>query len=245
MIYCKTYRALFLKGGISMGKMIRRQLGYNEEKRYEDNEIEIAFPISQNQLNGARLYTSKDEYAKTLNKNISYLEVGVAWGYSAKIFINTANAKSADLVDFYNSAHGIAVQEDRPLDDSSASHEEYIKNKFSYHPDVNLIKGDAKDIVPTLNKRYDLILLDMDTDRLLIRNLLRHCSRLTNVGGVVGLTSYVNYDSILYDHPVGVFQSVNEFLHFNSNWSVDAMVLNDLGFHDIYIKKNSEQNIRA
>ena len=220
-------------------KIIREPLGYNEEKPYESHEIEIAFPISQDQLNGAKLFTSKDEYAKTLNKNISYLEVGVAWGYSAQIFISTTSAKSADLVDFYNSAHGIAVQEDRPIENISVAHDEYIKNKFSYHPDVNVIKGDAKDIVPTLTKRYDLILLDMDTDRILIRNLLRHCSKLTNVGGVIGLTSYINYDSILYNHPVGVFQSVNEFLHFNSNWSVDAMVLNDLGFHDIYIKKNS------
>ena len=220
-------------------KIIRNPLGYNEEKTYGSDEIEIAFPISQNQLNGARLFTSKDEYAKTLNKSISYLEVGVAWGYSAQIFINTTNAKSADLVDFYNSAHGIAVQEDRPLENISVTHEQYIKDKFSYHPHINVIKGDAKDIIPTLNKKYDLILLDMDTDRLLIRSLLRHCSKLTNVGGVVGLTSYINYDSILYNHPVGVFQSVNEFLHFNSNWSVDSMVLNDLGFHDIYIKKNS------
>jgi hypothetical protein len=220
-------------------KIIRGQLGYNEEKTYGSDEIEMAFPISQNQLNNARLFTSKDEYAKTLNKNLSYLEVGVAWGYSAQIFINTTSAKSADLVDFYNSAYGIAVQEDRPLENISITHEQYIKNKFLYHPNINVIKGDAKDIIPTLDKRYDLILLDMDTDRLLIRNLLRHCSKLTNVGGVVGLTSYINYDSILYNHPVGVFQSVNEFLHFNSNWSVDAMVLNDLGFHDIYIKKNS------
>jgi hypothetical protein len=49
----------------------------------------------------------------------------------------------------------------------------------------------------------------------------------------------MNYDAIHYDMPVGIYQSVNEFLHFNKNWSVDAMVLNELGFHEIYIKRNS------
>ena len=224
---------------MARGKSIRQPLKYNEEKKYQDNEIEVAHPISQNQLNNAKLFSSKYEYAKTLNKNISYLEVGVAWGYSAQMFIDTTNAKSADLIDFYNNASGILQPGGPAPKDSSTTHEQYIKNKFAYHPNVNTLKGDVRDILPTLNNRYDLILLDMDTERFLIRNLLSICSKLTNTGGVIGLTSYINYDSILYEGHVGVYQSVNEFLHFNNNWSVDAIVLNDLGFHDIYIKRNS------
>jgi hypothetical protein len=137
------------------GKQIKDPIGYDEQTRYQYNEMEKAFSISQIQLNNAKLFNSKYEYAKTLNK------------------------------------------------------------------------------------KYDLILFDAETDRILIRNILKHCSKIVNIGGVVGFTSYMNYDAVHYDVHVGIYQSVNEFLHFNSNWSVDAIVLHELGFHEIYIKRNS------
>ena len=93
-------------------------------------------------------------------------------------------------------------------------------------------------MLPALDKKYDLILLDIGRGRLMIRKLIADASKLTNVGGVIGLTSYVNYDSVMYEGHVGILQSVNEFLYFNKNWSVDAMVLHELGLHDIYIKRN-------
>ena len=223
----------------SNGKEIVEHIGYNEEKIYGEHEIEVAIPISQDQLNNAKIFTSKYEYAKTLNKSPSYLEIGVGWGYSAQMFISETNAISADLVDFYDNATGVRHPGGEAPVDSSITHEQYIKNKFSHHPNVNTIKGDGSDVLPTLNKKYDLILLDIGRGRLMIRKLISDSSKLTNVGGVIGLTSYINYDSIMYEGHVGIFQSVNEFLHFNKNWSVDALVLHELGLHDIYIKRNS------
>jgi hypothetical protein len=220
-------------------KVIKGPLEYHEEKEYGYNEIEIARPISQNQLNNARIFTSKYEYAKTLNKNIVYLEVGVGWGNSADIFIGQTNATSADLLDWYNNAPGVLHPGGNAPEDKSITHEEHIKNKFSHYPNVNTIKGDAIDVLPILNKRYDLILLDIGRERLMTRKLISDSAKLVNVGGVIGLTSYINYDSLMYEGHVGIYQSVNEFLHFNTNWSVDALVLHNLGFHDIYIKRNS------
>jgi hypothetical protein len=222
-----------------MRKKIVQSLRYNEEVIHKDDEIEVAIPISQNQLNDAKLFSSRHEYAKTLNKNIAYLEVGVAYGYSAQMFMDTTNAKSADLLDLYNGAVGVLEPGGAPPQDNLETHEQYIKNKFSYHPNVNTIKGDALNILPTINKKYDLIYIDIMRDRLSTRKLLSYCSKLTNINGIIGLTSYMNYDGILYNEPCGVYQSVNEFLHFNINWSVDAIMLNNLGFHDIYIKKNA------
>jgi len=223
----------------STGKEIVEPIGYNEEKVYDEEKVERAIPISQNQLNGAKLFNSKYEYAKTLSKNISYLEVGVAYGESAQMFIDTTKAKSADLLDLYDNASGVRHPGGLAPKNSLMTHEEYIKDKFSYHPDIKIIKGDARDAFFTLNKKYDLILFDAMSGRLLIRNLLKHCPQIVNIGGVVGFTSYINYDAIFYDTHVGIYQSVNEFLHFNKNWSVNAIVLNDLGFHEIYIKRNS------
>jgi hypothetical protein len=223
----------------SRGKKIREPLSYDEDKVYGHNEVELSRQIPQNQLNGGRLFNSKHEYAKTLNKNILYLEVGVGYGWSAKMFIDTTSAKSADLLDLYNNAQGTREPGGSDPEDSSITHEQYIKNKFSYHPNVTTIKGDMKKVFFTLDKKYDLILFDAETDRLLIRNILKHCSKIVNIGGVVGFTSYMNYDAVHYDMHVGIYQSVNEFLYLNNNWSVDAIVLHDLGFHEIYIKRNS------
>jgi len=223
---------------MNSNKLIRVPLEHNQEKGYKYNEIETARPISQNQLNGARVFTSKYEYAKTLSKNLSYLEIGVGWGNSAQIFVNETNARSADLVDLYDNAPGVIHPGGKAPEDSSITHEQHIKNKFSYHPNVKTIKGDGRDILPTLDKKYDLILLDIGRERFMVRKLISDSSKLINIGGVIGLTSYTNYDSIMYEGHVGIYQSVNEFLHFNKNWSVDAIVLHDLGFHDIYIKRN-------
>jgi hypothetical protein len=221
------------------GKVIREPIKHNEEKLYGDHEIEVAIPISQNQLNGARLFNSKYEYAKTLKKNIAYLEIGVGYGQSAEMFIEITNAESADLLDLYDNAKGVRHAGGSGPKDTSITHEDYIKEKFAYHPNIKTIKGDAMKTIFTLDKMYDLILFDSLSKRLLTRTALGHCSKLINVGGIIGFTSYINYDAINYEMPVGIYQTVNEFLHFNKNWSVDAIVLNDLGFHEIYIKRNS------
>jgi hypothetical protein len=223
----------------SKGKEIREPIPYYKEIKYGDHEIERALPISQDKLNNAKIFNSKYEYAKTLNKNIAYLEVGVGFGNSAQMFINTTKAKSADLLDLYNNASQTREPGGNGPQDISVTHEQHIKNMFAYNPNINIIKGDMKDMFFNLDKNYDLILFDCENERLLIRNALLHCSKIVNVGGIVGFTSYMNYDAIHYDMHVGIYQSVNEFLHFNNNWSVDALVLNDLGFHEIYIKKNS------
>ena len=221
------------------GKVIRERIPYNQKRIYGDHEIEQALRIPQNQLNNAKLFSSRYDYAKTLGKGISYLELGVAWGRSAEKFINITEAKSADLVDLYNNAYATREPGGSAPKNSLVTHEQHIKDKFSYHPGVNVIQGDAIEVVPTLTNKYDLIFIDLGSERFFIRNLLRHCSRLVNVGGVIGLTSYMNYDAIHYEEHVGTYQSVNEFLYYNKNWSVDAMVLHELGFHEIYIKKNS------
>jgi hypothetical protein len=223
---------------MNSNKIIKGPLLTDEENSYDYDEIEMARPISQNQLNGARVFNSKYEYAKTLSKNLAYLEIGVGWGNSAQMFINETNAISADLVDLYDNATGVIHPGGKAPEDSSITHEQHIKNKFSDYPGVNTIKGDGRHVLTTLNKKYDLILLDIGRERLMTRKLIADSSKLINIGGIIGLTSYMNYDSILYEGHVGIYQSVNEFLYLNKNWSVDAIVLHDLGFHEIYIKRN-------
>lgn len=222
--------------------LLKEPLKYDDETRYENYEqyeMEKAIPISPHQLENTKLFSSRYDYAKTLKKNISYLEIGVAWGHSAKMFIDMTNATTADLVDFYQNAKGIVQAVGNNTENNDYDHEQYIRNKFSYHPNINTIKGDARDILPTLDKKYDFIFLDMEGERLLIRKFLQNCSKIINDGGTIGITSYTNH-TFLYEEKIGVYQSVNEFLHINQDWYVDAIVLEPLAFHDIYIKKSTK-----
>lgn len=55
--------------------------------------------------------------------------------------------------------------------------------KLGVEDKINLIEGDAKDILPTLNEQYDLIFMDAGKGQYI--NILPHCYRLLKVGGIL------------------------------------------------------------
>jgi hypothetical protein len=234
---------------IQVAKKPVRGLGLNETRTFAEDEIEDSEKISQVQLNNTRVYSSREEYAKSVPEGIRYLEFGVAWGYSAELFINTAKASHALLVDLYNQdlkcwswrKFGSCQCEGfkHELLYTPENHQQYIIDKFSYHPNIATMKGDAVNVARQLNGKYDLIYIDITNDRIQTRELLFECSRLVRVGGVVGLNDYLIYDGVIEDQPYGTFQTVNEFLQHNKNWEVEAIALHNLGFYDIYIKRVS------
>ena len=77
-------------------------LGLTEHRVFANGQIEDSEKISQEQLTNAKIFHSREEYAKNFKKGIRYLEVGVAWGYSAQMFIDSTEAISADLVDWFD-----------------------------------------------------------------------------------------------------------------------------------------------
>lgn len=231
-----------------MPKKPVRMLEENEMRNFADDEIEDSPKISQEQLKNARLFSSREEYAKSLPKGIKYLEVGVAWGYSAEMFISASEASESDLMDLYNQdlkcwswrKFGSCQCEGmkHELLYTPETHEQYIKDKFSKYGS-NTIKGDCLDILPSIEKRYDFIYIDISNHRPIIRRTLKLASRLVDIGGIIGLNDYLIYDGIIEDMPYGTFQTVNEFLDKNKNWEVDGLALHNLGFYDIYIKRVS------
>ncbi len=214
-----------------------------------NDEVEHSPKINQNQLNNAKLYSCREEYAKSLPKGIRYLEVGVAWGYSAELFAGTTEASVVDLLDLYN--QDLKCWSWRKFGSCQCdgmrhellylpeTHEQYIKDKFKDYNNMRTIKGDALIILPTLNSEYDMSYIDISNDRKTTRECLEYVSKLTAIGGVVGLNDYLVYDGIIEDQLYGTFQTVNWFLYNNPNWSVDALALHNLGFYDIYIKRNN------
>lgn len=230
-----------------MPRVPKPQLKPDEVKKFLVDEIECAYDIQQTQLSGAKLFSTREEYAKSLPKNIDYLEIGVAWGYSAKMFIDATDANSADLLDGYD--QDLKCWSWRQFGSCQCdgmkhellyipeTHEDYIKDKFAYHGNVNTIKGKAQHILDSINKQYDFIYIDITNDRQVTRTVLEKSSKNVKDGGIIGLNDYLIYDGVIEDKPYGTFQTVNEFLHRNKDWTVDAIALHPLGFYDIYIKK--------
>jgi hypothetical protein len=231
-----------------MAKKIVKPLDLNEAKHFESYEIEDSYSINQEQLDGARLFSSREEYAKQLKKNIRYLEVGVAWGYSAEMVASNSDPISIDLLDWYNQdlkcwswrKFGSCQCEGmkHELLYTPETHEAYIVDKFKNYLNVQTIKGDALKLLPNIKNKYDYIYIDITNERNITRKVLSYCKDLVDVDGIIGLNDYLIYDGIIENQPYGTFQTANEFLYFNKNWSVDAIALHNLGFYDIYLRRN-------
>ena len=212
----------------------------------QNDEIDCAYPISMEQLKNAKIFTSREDYINTIPFGCRYMEVGVAWGYYSELVINQKNPKTTTLLDWYNQdlrcwswrkfGKCNCTPEHKMLY-TPETHMDYIKEKFKKFDNVELLKGNSQDILPTLNKQFDYIYLDITNDRNSIRPTLHAAANLVTTGGVIGLNDYLIYDGIIEEMPYATYQVVNEFLHMNKNWEVDAIALHVLGFYDIYIKK--------
>lgn len=214
-----------------------------------NDKIDCAYSINQNQLDSAKIYSSREEYIKTLPFGLKYMEVGVAWGYYSELVAEQKNPELIHLVDWFNQdlkcwswrkfgeckCDGIKHE----LLYTPETHEKYIIDKFSKYKNVKTFKGDSKEILKNITNKYDYVYLDITNHRKDIRPTLQLASKLINENGIIGLNDYLIYDGIIEDMPYATFQVVNEFLRYNSDWSVDAIALHVLGFYDIYIKRNS------
>ncbi len=222
------------------------QFSPNEILSLPYDQIESAHKIDQGQLNSAKIYSSREEYIKTIPENSDYMELGVAWGYYSEIVAEQIKTNSIDLVDWYNQdlkcwswrKFGSCQCEPRhELLYTPETHQQYISDKFSRFNNVNVIKGNVPDILNSINKKYDYIYVDITNERKIIRDTLNKIKDMVKVGGIIGLNDYLIYDGIIEDVPYGTYQSVNEFLLLNKNWIVDAIALHPVGFYDIYIRK--------
>lgn len=213
-----------------------------------NDEIDCAYLIDQSQLNSAKIFSSREEYIKTLPYGLKYMEVGVAWGYYSELIAQQKNPKLIHLVDWFNQdlkcwswrMFGECKCEGfkHELLYTPETHEQYIIDKFTKYNNLKTFKGDSKEVLKTISNKYDYIYLDITNKRQDIRPTLHLASKLIEDGGIIGLNDYLIYDGIIEDMPYATFQVVNEFLLNNKNWIVDGIALHSLGFYDIYIKKD-------
>lgn len=98
-------------------------------------------------------------------KNV--LEVGCAIGYSS-ICMASAGCKSIDTIEISDEMAEIAA--------------ENIK-KAGYGETIHIYKGDAREILPTLDKEYDMIFVDAAKGQ--YNEFFGHCMRMLKHGGVL------------------------------------------------------------
>lgn len=231
-----------------MPKIPARYLDYHELPNFNDGEMESARPIDQSQLNGAKIFSSREEYIKSLPKGIKYMEIGVAWGYYSNLVCDIARPSSAELLDPFDNdlkcwswrkfGSCQCTNQTHELLFTPETHEQWIKDTFSKYENVKTIKARAPEGLPEEND-YDYIYVDISNERISTRNMFLTVSKMIKPGGIMGINDYVIYDAVIDDDFYGTFQSVHEFLFFNKNWVVDAIALQPVGFYDIYLRRIS------
>lgn len=229
-----------------MAKIPTRYLDYDELPNFSNDEIEPGRTIDRKQLLRSSLFSSREDYIKTLPSGIKYMEIGVAWGYYSELVCQHCNPSEIVLVDPFNNdlkcwswrkfGECKCTNMKHELLFTPETNEQYIIDLFSKYGPVRTIKGFAPHALPN-ETGYDYVYVDMTNGRVEIREVLKKVSNMVKVNGVVGLNDYLIYDGIIEDAPYGTFQAVNEFLHFNKNWVVDAIALHPIGFNDIYLRR--------
>ena len=185
--------------------------------------------ISQNQLNNAKLYSTKFEFIRFLPKNAKMLEIGTLAGDYAELLLNT-NPDCLDLVDVFGANDWKDLNRF-----NKDGHYDFVKNRFKNNPEVSLYKGYSHNILPTLNKKYDYIYIDANHDYDHVSKDLEYSLPLLADGGIIGFNDYIydDADYIVY----GVIETVCEFLDKNRDWEVIGFALQERMYADIYIKK--------
>lgn len=111
-------------------------------------------------------------------KPTKILEIGSAVGYSAMCFAKFLNDSDESRVDT------IEIEEGRCIEAKANIEAVGFKEK------INVIHGDAVEILPTLNELYDIVFIDAAKGKYL--TFLEEAIRLVKIGG------YIIADNVLY-----------------------------------------------
>jgi len=186
--------------------------------------------ISQNQLNNAKLFKNKEEYAKHIPKGSRILEIGTLAGDYAEVLIKEVKPASIDLIDVFEA-------NDWPDCNrfDKREHFNFVKGRFKNVKNITYHKGYSEKIMPKLNKKFDYIYIDANHDYEHCKADLMNSLPLLAEGGIIGFNDYI----VDQDHGVdyGVIEVVCEFLNDNQDWEVIAFALQENMYADIYIKK--------
>lgn len=186
--------------------------------------------ISQKQLDNAKLYKDKEEYAKHIPKGSRILEIGTLAGDYAEVLIKEVKPSCIDLLDVFEA-------NDWPDCNrfNKYKHFDFVKNRFKNVSNITYHRGYSHEIMPTLNKKFDYIYIDANHDYEHCKADLMNSLPLLAEDGIIGFNDYI----VDQDHGVdyGVIEVVCEFLDQNRDWEVVGFALQENMYADIYIKR--------
>jgi hypothetical protein len=186
--------------------------------------------ISQEQLNNAKLFKNKEEYAKHIPKGSRILEIGTLAGDYAEVLIKEVKPASIDLIDVFE-AH------DWPDCNrfNKAGHFDFVKNRFKNVKTITYHKGYSDKIMPILDKKFDYIYIDANHEYEHCKADLMNALPLLAEDGIIGFNDYIVDKDYGVDY--GVIEVVCEFLDQNKDWEVVGFALQENMYADIYIKR--------
>lgn len=133
-------------------------LGEIQQTSY-DNEVPIV------RFETARLIT----VLLSMQKPKNILEIGTAVGFSASLMSNyLQDGGKITTIDRY---------------DKMISKAKINIKKMGLEDTITIIEGDANEVLPTLNDKYDVIFMDAGKGQYI--NFLPHCLRLLDTGGLL------------------------------------------------------------
>jgi hypothetical protein len=199
--------------------------------------------IPQKQLEGAKLYSSRYDFVKTLPTGITFLEAGVLAGDFAIEVIKYSCPSKSILIDPYEEIDWHAQEHGKPRWAGKEDHFDFVCKRFaqsevSKMSDVEIIKGTYEDFCLKNNESFDFLYMDYNTtEESIIEQIELSIPRL-NKNGILGFNDYnIYFNETRNGEKMGTVPAINRFLLQNPEWYVHAFALNDNLTSDIYLKK--------
>jgi hypothetical protein len=199
--------------------------------------------IPQKQLEGAKLYSNRYEFIKTLPIGITFLEAGVLAGDFALEVIKSCSPSKSVLIDPYEEIDHHAPEYGGPRWAGKEDHFDFVCKRFAQLESeevsgVEIIKGTYKDFCLKNNESFDFLYMDYSTTEISIKEQIDLSISRLNKDGILGFNDYnIYFNETKTGEKMGTVPAINRFLYQNPDWYVHAFALNDNLTSDIYLKK--------
>lgn len=194
-------------------------------------------PISQSQLNNAKIYTNRWAWIDSLPKNLDIIEVGVGSGDYSEHMMKRIQPNSLMLIDQYDQCDPQLARPDKPKRYSEEQHYDFIVNKFRQYDNVEIIKENSITLLPKLvdaGRKFDMIYIDASHAYEDSKEDISNASKLLRQNGILAINDYVSY---VQEEKYGVILATNEFLNNNKDWQVIGFALEENMMADIYLSR--------
>ena len=198
--------------------------------------------INQKQIDGAKLYSTRYEFIKTLPKKISCVEAGVLAGDFALKILDSVGPSVLHLIDPFEDLDYFANEYGGARWDYREEHYKFVSNRFKKNTNVVLHRAKFEKFATEqmeLQNKFDFIYIDYEHTYSATREALWLSTNIVSEGGIVGFNDYNIYENNTKNgEKMGTVPAINDFLFRNPEWHVYAFAFNDNLTSDIYLKRS-------